>query len=87
MLQGDTREFWIGLKDSNTEDSYEWIDGSSLTYGSELEGDPWKTHPDGSQEPNGVIIKNFLAMKKIQIHFNLIILEIFLFIELSLIHI
>ena len=43
MVQGNTREFRIGLKKSNTENSYKWIDGSSLIYGSELKVDPWKT--------------------------------------------
>ena len=84
ILRGDTSEFWIGLKKSNTEGSYKWIDGSSLTYGSDLEGDPWKTYSNGRQEPNGVITRNFLPIKKFKFISVYLFLRFFLFIEWSL---
>ena len=43
-------EFWIGLKMILTNDTYIWVDKSSLVFGSGLGRKPWKIG-----EPNSVI--------------------------------
>ena len=63
MVQDDTRQFWIELRELKAKSSYKWMDGSNLTYGSELKGDPWKKYTDGTQEPYGAIIKIFHIQK------------------------
>ena len=36
-----SRIYWIGLRENEEKDSFEWIDGSGLTYGSEWKIEPW----------------------------------------------
>ena len=33
--------YWIGLRENEEKDSFEWVDGSGLTYGNEWKIEPW----------------------------------------------
>ena len=42
-------EFWIGLREKDTKDTYQWVDKSDISYGKE-----WKKSPWHSSEPDKV---------------------------------
>ena len=42
-------DFWIGLKETDSKNSLNWVDGSDFSFGNTLQGDPWQ-----SGEPNNV---------------------------------
>ena len=45
-------EFWIGLKENGTQDTYIWVDTTSLVFGNITGVEPWS-----KGEPN-IVIKN-----------------------------
>ena len=49
------QEFWIGLKETEARDTFEWVDGSSLSYGSTFYTYPWEIYSSFDKEPNNVI--------------------------------
>ena len=40
VRSSDTKEFWIGFTDRANEGSFEWVDGSDVTYTNWIEGQP-----------------------------------------------
>ena len=40
VRSADTNEFWIGFTDRANEGSFEWVDGSDVTYTNWIEGQP-----------------------------------------------
>ena len=42
-------EYWIGLIENDSKNSYNWVDGSDFAFGNSWNTDPWKNN-----EPNNV---------------------------------
>ena len=50
----DGLSVWIGLRETPARDTFEWVDGSSLSYGSTFYRYPWAIYSPWDKEPNSV---------------------------------
>ena len=50
----DGLSVWIGLRETPARDTFEWVDGSSLSYGSTFYRYPWAIYSRFDKEPNSV---------------------------------
>ena len=55
------RSLWIGLKETASRRTFEWVDGSSLSYGSTFYRYPWAVYSHWDKEPNSVIKLTFVS--------------------------
>ena len=53
--RSNDEQYWIGLRRLESQNIFEWVDGSSVVYGRQHHVDPWKT-----REPNNVSSRNDL---------------------------
>ena len=63
------RSLWIGLKETASRRTFEWVDGSSLSYGSTFYRYPWAVYSHWDKEPNSVIKSTFLTQIIFFFHF------------------
>ena len=54
------QQFWIGLRETEARDTFEWVDGSSLSYGATFYSYPWRIWSSSDKEPNSVSNLTFL---------------------------
>ena len=59
-------QYWIGLMETEERNKFEWVDGSSLTYGAKFFEDPWEVYNEFDKEPNKVSVtyKNIITVIK-----------------------